>query len=44
MNNYNTQPAVEKATEVYTCSMHPEIIRTNLEIADMWNEFGKKSD
>jgi Cu(I)/Ag(I) efflux system membrane fusion protein len=27
MNNYNTQPAVEKATEVYTCSMHPEIIR-----------------
>jgi Cu(I)/Ag(I) efflux system membrane fusion protein len=26
MNNYNTQPAVEKATEVYTCSMHPEII------------------
>jgi Cu(I)/Ag(I) efflux system membrane fusion protein len=26
MNNY-TQPAVEKATEVYTCSMHPEIIR-----------------
>jgi Cu(I)/Ag(I) efflux system membrane fusion protein len=33
MNNYNTQPAVEKATEVYTCSMHPEIIRTNLEIA-----------
>jgi Ni,Fe-hydrogenase I cytochrome b subunit len=27
MNNYNTQPAVEKATEVYTCSMHPEIIQ-----------------
>jgi hypothetical protein len=26
VNNYNTQPAVEK-TEVYTCSMHPEIIR-----------------
>jgi Cu(I)/Ag(I) efflux system membrane fusion protein len=39
MNNYNTQPAVEKA-EVYTCSMHPEIIGTNL--PDMWNEFGKK--
>jgi Cu(I)/Ag(I) efflux system membrane fusion protein len=27
MNNYNTQPAVEKATEVYTRSMHPEIMR-----------------
>jgi hypothetical protein len=27
MNNYNTQPAVKKATEVYTCSMHPEIIQ-----------------
>jgi Cu(I)/Ag(I) efflux system membrane fusion protein len=27
MNNYYTQPRVEKATEVYTCSMHPEIIR-----------------
>jgi Cu(I)/Ag(I) efflux system membrane fusion protein len=41
--NYNTQPAVEKATEVYTCSMHPEIIR-DLKLPDMWNEFGKKSD
>jgi Cu(I)/Ag(I) efflux system membrane fusion protein len=42
MNNY-TQPAVEKATEVYTCSMHPEIIRRTWKLPDMWNEF-KKSD
>jgi hypothetical protein len=42
MNNYNTQPAVEKATEVYTCSMHPEIIQDEPGNADMWNEFGKK--
>ena len=27
INNYYTQPRVEKATAVYTCSMHPEIIR-----------------
>ena len=27
INNYYTQPGVEKATAVYTCSMHPEIIR-----------------
>jgi Cu(I)/Ag(I) efflux system membrane fusion protein len=27
INNYNTQSDVEKTAEVYTCSMHPEIIR-----------------
>lgn len=27
INNYNTQTVVEKPAEVYTCSMHPEIIR-----------------
>lgn len=27
INNYYTQPRVEKETAVYTCSMHPEIIR-----------------
>jgi Cu(I)/Ag(I) efflux system membrane fusion protein len=27
INNYNAQSDVEKTSEVYTCSMHPEIIR-----------------
>jgi Cu(I)/Ag(I) efflux system membrane fusion protein len=27
VRNYNAQPTVEKVAEVYTCSMHPEIIR-----------------
>jgi hypothetical protein len=40
MNNYNTQPAVEKATEVYTCSMHPEIIRDEPGNCPCGNEFG----
>jgi hypothetical protein len=39
MNNYNTQPAVEKATEVYTCCIL-KLFGTNQ--PDMWNEFKKK--
>jgi Cu(I)/Ag(I) efflux system membrane fusion protein len=27
VSNYSAQPAAEKTAEVYTCSMHPEIIR-----------------
>jgi hypothetical protein len=29
---------------VYTCSMHPQIIRNEPELPYLWNDFGQKSN
>jgi hypothetical protein len=42
MNNYNTQPAVERRPKYIPVRCILKLFRTNLEMPDMWNEFGKK--